>query len=320
MGEEIFGALRELVLALDVRVTFLFLENQEIALNAPLLYEKHQHRVWQELTELIESRVRKSWTVTSKNQKKMLIPLQGRDQLFGYCGINISPSSSVLQSVGGLSRFDRMSDEPVWGIAEYHPRAANRNPSVLAAPPEAMADWIDKQIALVRRANLTEAEIQTAIESLRVLGANLRPVFRILSERGPLGLDKFIETVKKTKLAIFPIKQHVGRMKETLYYSALPSIDTGPSTFYLKPDHIAFYDFTIYSDVIEHETKPGLHEATEYSLWGVIVSRLEELCLKYEVSINPARIIGKYIGLDSAIHDLSKGDEIEAPAIELKIE
>jgi hypothetical protein len=46
----------------------------------------------------------------------------------------------------------------------------------------------------------------------------------------------------------------------------------------------------------------------------------EELRLNYEISINPARIIEKYIGLDSAIHDLSSGDEIESQAIELRIE
>jgi hypothetical protein len=318
--EEISDALRELVLPLDVRVAFSFQENHEVIINVPLLYEKQRDIVWQELVALMESSRKNVYVITSKNQKEMLIPLGKGDQLFGYCGLNISHNCTILQSIGGLSRLDAMSDEPIWGVAEYFPRAANRIPSTLTAPPEVMADWIEKQITFVKRANLTEAEIQAAIESLMTLKVNLRPVFRIISERGPLGLDDFIGIAGKAKHAIFPVRQRMGPRKEELYYSGLPTVNVGPSSLYLRPEYIEFSNFTIYSDVIGHISEPDLHVATEYTLWGVIICRLEELCLNYEISINPARIIGKYIGLDSAIHGLSSGDEIEAMVIELKIE
>ncbi len=251
----------------------------------------------------------------------MLLPLKGNDQIFGYCGLNINETlSTLLQSVGGLSKFDYLSDEPIWGVAEYHPRAANRSPSEIAAPPDVMAAWIHMQMELIKNAKLSEQEIQSAIANLTLLHANIRPVFRILTNRGPLGLDEFIDAVRETKLAIFPVRQLGSTRGLPALYSALPSLDSERSTFQLDETQIAFGDFTVYNSVFPFGLpEADLHNATDRTLWGVIISRLNELGFEYELSISPTRIIGKYIGLDSDIHNISKGSDIVSAAVELKI-
>ena len=101
-------------------------------------------------------------------------------------------------------------------------------------------------------------------------------------------------------------------------YSALPNFYVEGASLYLNADQITFVGFTIYSDVI-HTWGTDLDRPVNYSPWGVIISALKETNLRYEIVLAENTVIGKYAGLDSPLHQLSRGDKIRSTTVELKL-
>jgi hypothetical protein len=317
LEKNISCALTELVLPLDVRVELAWINKGRVALNDPLLYEKDRKTVCK-LLERGRVGSDREWYPPSTNQIKMLIPMECDKQSFGFCGLNISEDpETVLKSVGGFGSRDESMLDPIWGVAEYTASAANREPGEIAAPPEVLNKWIDQQIELIKQTNLSEAEIQNAIHSLTGLGCDVRPVFRVLTAAGPMNLDEFIHALQRFGSAIFPVRSYdVGGI--TQFYSGMPHLEGSGGWLYLRPIDIKFIDFVVHSRAVETTTIDW--EPPDIStIWGAILSRLREQGVQYEISIHKDKVIGKYIGLNSPMHNLSTDDAVESAVVELRI-
>jgi hypothetical protein len=312
--------LSEMVAPLDITVTCLFAGHEPVVLNRPLLYEQDQETIWRFVSE---RRSVYSSDVTigvsaAPNQQKMLIPMGDSEGLFGYAGLNIGRrSQGALKSVGGLAALDRTIVQPIWGVAEYKPAGANREPGELAAPPDVIKVWVDQQIHLMKTLSLSEDEFQDALDSLHTLNADVSPVFRVLTTKGPLCLDDFIVALTEARRALFPVT-HYDRFGITRVFSSLPSLYRGSASMQLEAGQIQFERFAVYSDVIPSETTE-LDEAQNTNLWGVIIGALRSRGLGYKIVVKDSSVIGKYIGLDSEIHGLSKGSQIKSSIVEIEL-
>jgi hypothetical protein len=315
----IASKLVELVLPLDVTVSFSFLENDTISLNEPLLYEKDRDTVWSTLESASSSGISRDWLFSSPRQKELLIRMGNDDQVFGYCGLNIlGASGSVLKSVGGLGQRDDVRSDPIWGVAEYSPAAANRSAGKLAAPQQILRKWVDEQIDLIKHTALNESEVQNAIRSLGSLDCDVRPIVRVLTTEGPLTLDKFVEVLCRRKAAIFPIGEYESG-GITHVHSTLPMLEgTSSSYLHLRPEDIKFDKFVVYSDAIS-ATKLDLDLPDNRNVWGAIIGRLRELNVGYEICFVESVVIGKYAGPDSPLHNIATNDGISSGVVELKV-
>jgi hypothetical protein len=317
--QEIISNIRELVCALDVGVQLSFLDKDPINLNDPLIYQKDLDVVW--------NFIGGDDSTLGENQKKMLFPLGiAPDQLYGYCGLNISQAGGATwKSVGGLvtrARFGRI--EPIVGIAEYKVTAANREPGALAAPKDMIDIWVKEQIARVLREPLHEDQREQAAVHLGEMTADIRPIFFVSTSKGGLNLDEFITTLQKCKEAIFPVNRYESLGLYDFYYS-LPRIG---GEFGLQKSDIEFAEFAVCPNWSRHidvhsDDAGRVHDDCvpgDYSdAWAVIFNTLRDLDIGFNLTFLKKHRIGKYVGLDSPRHQLNSGDDVFSDVLKVEI-
>jgi hypothetical protein len=321
LSKRLVARLSELVAPLDVSVGLLIAEAiAPISLSRPLLYEQDKETIVRTLQANRTSRNAQFRSErVSQNQMEMLMQIGTPNSLFGYAALNISSDiEPLLKSIGGLGFREMAGHEAIWGVAEFLPNtAARRLATELAAPPEALQSWVQKQVELVKFGNLNESERQSAIQCLGELGYDITQIFRTLTSKGPLDLDQFMDVLKTYESALFPVQKFEFDGLDT-YHSRLPSLPTEFYYGHMRPQDIEFEGFVIYSNAIT-ATSLDLETADTKYPWGVVLARLRKQNVQHEVRIDSARKIGRYIGLDSQLHNLSVGDVIQSDVIELRL-
>ena len=93
---------------------------------------------------------------------------------YGLAAIDVlGPSGGMFLSskaVGGLVNPHNRHDHSFVGMIDHLPATAQRGPGEMAAPQSSMERWMAEQLALLKEANLTQAESIFASYSIRELG------------------------------------------------------------------------------------------------------------------------------------------------------
>jgi len=313
----VVSEIKDLVCALDVRVSLSFLNDLTIEANDPFIYKKEPDTVW-----ACANRDDRS---ESPNQITLLSPMGASPNLFGFCGISIEPSSLCLKSVGGLSsRPHTGEDSPIAGIAEYKVTTANRDPEALAAPNEVLNAWGKVQIEKIRRANLSDRERETAAFNFGEILDDIRPLFYTRTSEGWLNLDEFFAIFKKRKTMITPIS-HYKSGNQNHYFYSLPHLS---SEFRFRMEEIAFAQFTHtpFRDpgfTVRHDSNENVHlhitPGAYRTVWQVIVNTLRDSNIEYSFTFLEDYEIGKYTGLESLRNNLKNGDLIRSDVFKIVI-
>jgi hypothetical protein len=317
LQRQIASKLSRLVCALDVKVCLSFLDQGQLSLNDPLIYEKDLEQIWAQIN---------SGGRAQENQKRLLAPLgTPPDQLFGYCGLNIDAEGHrTYRSVGGLISASHYSrEDAIVGIAEYKVTAANREPEKLAAPKVVIEAWAKEQIKRVLSEPLTDSERQYASESLGKLIDDTRSIFFIRTSEGGLSLDSFISALRKfqsVRIVVDSYKSEGVRY----YYSAPPRPH---SELQLHNDDVEFSNFFLAlsgADIFLRAGSDGKlyhdHALKTYStIWATVFSTLADLGIDFTIELHEQQEIGKYVGPDSPRHLIKKGDALIGDVVELRI-
>ena len=319
LREQLITILKPLVCALDVTVFFSFMGEDRFALNNPLIYEKGLNAV----CKMVERGV-----PLSDNQKQMLCEMRGgENEFYGFCGVSIEFSTSLVKSVGGLGNQERYGRiEPIVGIAEYDVTSANREPNRLSAPEKVINEWVKEQFTRLKKLPLGDWERERASYNLGSFSKDIRPIFFVRTSIGGLDLDGLISKLKERRLAIVPTDKRMGRTKignSQHYYPSLPTVANSP----MRMEEIDFHEFaicphqgqvTLYDDpesLPKAVVKPGIYT----DVWSTIINTLSDSGLDFEIEMLNEYPIGTYVGLDSPRHGLKRGSEVKCDSICIRL-
>jgi len=315
--------LTTLVCALDVRVELRLFGETLTYLNEPLIYEKNADAVWDVLNISPE---REEDTSLLEKQKYLFAPIREGDELYGYCGVSLTPyrSLALIKSVGGMgSQEAYYENSPVAGIAEYDTAAANRIPNKLVAPQHAIDAWGKDQIVRINQLKLTADEQESAWEHLGQLVDDIRPIFIVATSEGPLRLDELVENLRAEGGAILPAMGKSGETTAHLY-ARFPYVS---HEFSLQMSDIKFSRFTVrigegtslFFTVSQGKLKPNIKPGVYKNAWDTILNTLEDRNIPFELSLHSDYNVGTYASLDSPRHNLQNGAKIIGAVLEIRL-
>ncbi len=299
--KKIFGALKDLVCALDVNVHLSYPDTDRLALNRPLIYERDSDAICDALRWDDEVRL-------EEIQRQMLWPMGGGDtDFYGYCAISLDRNGSIIKSVDGLGRREYYGRSTVLvGIAEYAITAASRRgDEALAAPRPVIDAWAKEQMELILLLPLTDYQRQLAGEHLSSLVDDIRPIFFVPTSAGAFNLERLIAEIQAQKLAILPIQEpdrsHQDGIKT--FYTDLPNVG---HELFLRLEDINFNEFSICPNWGHFSTQVNadrqISVVTEPKPFAncvtAIIQSLSNLGVKFTLNIHNDYPLGRYIGLD----------------------
>ena len=117
------------------------------------------------------------------------------DRTYGLAALEVMGQAGGLflsaKSVGGLVDPHNRFHEPFVGLIDHFPSSAQRAAGEISAPKQSLAKWMEEQIGLLKRTNLTLAESVFASYSISDMGFDPIDVLQglfIASKNGPVFL------------------------------------------------------------------------------------------------------------------------------------
>jgi len=138
---------------------------------------------------------------------------------YGLAAIDVLEQNASLflsaKAVGGLVQPHSRHNESFVGLIDHFPDSAQRHPGDIAAPEDSMKRWMEKQLDLLKDANLSPTESIFAAYSIRGLGFDPMEVLQCLLLSSSAGirlepLNQLRNTLKSGVRIGFPVSSTFG--------------------------------------------------------------------------------------------------------------